>query len=227
MKDTSNTEIKNVSDAIYQAIAEHRLKPNTRLIESQLSKALSTSRVKVRQALLLLAQQKLVKIVQNKGAVVADPSENEAFEVFSARQCVEQEVLMLFCKQYKPDDIKVLRDHLEVEQQARKNHDRFELIRATGKFHLLLAEIAGNKVLLDFLGQLIARSSLILQKFKTHNDQTCNEGHHAELVQLITKGREEEVLQLMNIHLQELGTIISYKKTTKPANLSEIFSPLL
>jgi DNA-binding GntR family transcriptional regulator len=227
MKDTAHTEIERCCNAIYQAIFERRLEPKTRLVESQLAKALSTSRANARQALLLLAQRKLVKITQNKGAVVAEPSKAEAHEVFAARRCIEREVIRHVYERCTPENIQILRDHLEVERQARESHDHFELIRATGKFHVLLAEIAGNSVLLDFLEQLIARSSLILEKFKTHNDQTCQEWHHTELVKLIAERKVEKAQDLMDQHLKEIEQVLNYKRKTKPADLSEVFAPFL
>jgi len=227
MEDTAHTEIERVSGTIFQAILERRLEPNTRLVEGQLAKILSTSRAHIRQALLLLAQRKLVKIVLNKGAVVADPSETEAVEVFAARHCVEREIIHLVCKQYQPRDLLVLRTHLEREQQARQNHDNVELIKATGKFHLLLAEIAGNQVLLDFLQQLIARSSLILEKFESHNNQTCQERDHAEMVRLISEGTEEKVRKLMDQHLSAIEQLLNFKRKMETTDLSQVFAPLL
>ena len=227
MKDKAHTEIERVSNAIFQAIFERRLEPNTRLVEGQLAKALSTSRANARQALLLLAQRKLVKIVMNKGAVVAEPSETEAVEVFAARRCIEREIVHLVCEQCRPDDLQVLQIHLEKEQQARQNQNHFELIRATGKFHLLLAEIAGNQVLLDFLQQLIARSSLILEKFETHDNQTCQEGDHTEIVQLIAEGKKGEVQDLMDQHLRTIEQVLNFKRKVKPTDLSEVFAPFL
>lgn len=227
MNNTAHTEIDRVCNAIYQAIFERRLEPNTRLVESQLAKALSTSRANARQALLLLAQRKLVKIVLNKGAVVAEPSRTEALEIFAARRCIEREIVQLVFQHCKAEDIDVLRLHLEEEQQARQAHDHFELIRATGKFHLLLAKIAGNTVLLDFLEQLIAHSSLILEKFETHDNRTCQENDHAEMINLIEEGQLEEGLKLMDKHLRDLEQVLNFKEKSKPANLTEVFAPLL
>ena len=227
MKDTAHTEIERVSNAIYQAIFERRLEPNMRLVESQLASILSTSRSTVRQALLLLAQRKLVKVAPNKGAVVAEPSRSEALEVFAARRCIEREIVRLVCKRFTPESLEVLRAHLEEEQKARESHDHFELIRATGKFHLILAEIAGNVTLLDFLQQLIARSSLILEKFEANGDKTCQENEHLKMVELIEEGAEEELLHLMDRHLSAIEQVLYFKKKSKPANLSEVFAPIM
>ncbi|NNK57712.1 MAG: GntR family transcriptional regulator [Desulfofustis sp.] len=227
MNDTAHTEIDRVCNAIYQAIFERRLEPNTRLVESQLAKALSTSRANARQALLLLAQKKLVTIALNKGAVVADPSRTEALEIFAARRCIEREIVQLVFQRCNAEDIDALRLHVEEEQLARQDQDHFELIRATGKFHLLLAKIAGNKVLLDFMEQLIAHSSLILEKFETHDMRTCQENDHSEMINLIEDGQLEEGLKLIDKHLIDLEQVLNFKEKFRPANLTEVFAPLL
>ena len=72
MSITAHAEVDRVCEAIFQAIFERRLEPNTRLVETELAKALSSNRSNVRQALLLLEQRKLVQIIPNKGAVIAD-----------------------------------------------------------------------------------------------------------------------------------------------------------
>jgi DNA-binding GntR family transcriptional regulator len=163
----------------------------------------------------------------NKGAVVTEPTKTEAFEVFAARRCIEREIIHLVYERCQAEDLQTLRTHLDEEQQARQNHDHFELIRATGKFHLLLAEIAGNSVLLDFLEQLIARSSLILEKFESHGNQICQEGHHVEIVRLIAEGSREEAQNLMDQHLSEIEQVLNFKKKIKPADLSEVFAPFI
>jgi DNA-binding GntR family transcriptional regulator len=227
MEETAHTEIERVNNAIYQAIFERRLEPNTRLVESQLAKVLSTSRTNVRQSLLLLAQRKLVKIAPNKGAVVAEPTRSEAIEVFAARRCIEREIIRLVNQRCKPENLEVLHTHLKEEQKARESRDHFELIRATGKFHLILAEIAGNETLLDFLKQLIARSSLILEKFESNGNKTCQENEHLNMVALLADGTEEELLNLMDQHLSNIEQILYFKKKDKPTDLSEVFAPIL
>ena len=88
------------------------------------------------------------------------------------------EIVSLACQRIRPRDLTRLRAHLEREQQALASQDKHALIRATGEFHLILAEIAGNDLFLDFLRQLTALSSLILDKFQTEQVDCCDGGHH-------------------------------------------------
>jgi len=227
MKETPHSEIDRIYAAIYQAIFERRLEPNTRLVETRLADALGGSRANVRQALLLLAQRQLVRIVPNKGAMVAEPTETDASEVLGVRRCLEQEIVRLACLNCQPADIERLHRHLECEQQARRQGDQHDLIRLTGNFHLQLAGIAANQVLLDFLGQLIARSSLILEKYQHRSGHPCSDDHHSRLVQLIAAGDCDGAQRLMDAHLREIESSLRFRSKRRTADLAEVFGPLL
>ncbi len=224
---TSHIEIDRVCNAIFQAIFERRLEPNTRLVETQLAKALSSNRSNIRQALLLLEQRKLVEIVPNKGAIVAEPSEKDAAEVFTARLCIEQKVLDLVCEQPKAKELKQLQAHLRKEKQARQKQDRHRLIDLTGRFHLLLAEIAGNQVLLDFLSHLVARSSLILEKYESTGQNNCSDEDHSELVDFIANGEREKAQALLTEHLKAVEQSLNFTQNTQPDDLREVFASML
>lgn len=224
---TSHVEIDRVCSAIFQAIFERRLEPNTRLVETQLAKALSSNRSNIRQALLLLEQRKLVEIVPNKGAIVAEPSEKDAAEVFTARLCIELKVLDLVCEQLKAKDLKQLEGHLRKEKQARQKQDRHRLIDLTGRFHLLLAEIAGNQVLSDFLSHLVARSSLILEKYQLQGQNNCADEDHSELVQFIANGDSEKAQALLTKHLKIVEQSLNFTQSTQPDDLKDVFASML
>ncbi len=224
---TSHAEIDRVCSAIFQAIFERRLEPNTRLVETQLAKALSSNRSNIRQALLLLEQRKLVEIVPNRGAIVAEPSEKDVAEVFVARLCIELKVLDLVCEQLKAKDLKKLEIHLRKEKQARQKQDRHRLIDLTGRFHLLLAEIAGNQVLLDFLSHLVARSSLILEKYELKGQNNCSDEDHSELVAFIANRDREKATALLTKHLHAVEQSLNFTQNSQPDDLRDVFASML
>lgn len=223
MRDSDQTDVERVCEAIYLAIMERRLEPNTRLVETRLAEALGASRATVRQALLLMAQRKLVDIKPNKGAEVAEPTRELAGEVFHARRSIEGEVVALACQRIRPRDLARLRAHLEREQQAQASQDKHALIRATGEFHLILAEIAGNRLFLDFLRQLTALSSLILDKFQTEQTDCCDGGHHRRLVELLAEGRQAQAQQLMQAHLDEIEASLVFERPVRTTDLQAVF----
>lgn len=226
MQEDEQTDVDKVCDAIYQAILERRLEPNTRLVETKLASALGTSRPVVRQALLLMAQRKLVEIKPNRGAEVAEPTEKQAREVFQSRKLLEKEVVALACQNTKETDLQNLRNHLQTESEARHSHDRHALIRATGEFHIMLAEIAGNQLYLDFLRQLIALSSLILEKYQSEQAHHCDESHHAQLVDLIANKQQSEAQTLMLEHLNDIEAELIFERPVKETDLDAVFQAI-
>ena len=77
-------EIQRIVDALSMAIAQHKLRPGTRLVEAQIVEVLSANRNHVQAALQRLALQHIVTISPNRGAKVARPEAREAREVFIA-----------------------------------------------------------------------------------------------------------------------------------------------
>ncbi len=226
MQEDEQTDVDKVCDAIYQAILERRLEPNTRLVETKLASALGTSRPVVRQALLLMAQRKLVEIKPNKGAEVAEPTEKQAREVFQSRKLIEKEVVALACQNIQETDLLKLRNHLHAESEARRTHDRHALIRATGEFHIMLAEIAGNQLYLDFLRQLIALSSLILEKYQSEQVHHCDESHHSQLVDLIANKQQSDAQALMLEHLNDIEAELIFERPVKETDLEAVFQAI-
>ena len=86
-------EVQRIVDALSIAIAQHRLRPGTRLIEAQIVEVLSANRNHVQAAIQRLALQHIVTISPNRGAKVSQPCAREAREVFIARRAVEDAII--------------------------------------------------------------------------------------------------------------------------------------
>src|SRR5207302_2547253 len=81
---------ERVHHAIYAAIISHQISPGTALQEDALAGAFGVSRTIIRKVLQRLSHERLVDLVPNKGASVAQPSAEEAREVFEARRVLER-----------------------------------------------------------------------------------------------------------------------------------------
>src|SRR5471030_125064 len=85
-------EVQRIAEILSKAIAQQRLRPGTRLVESQLVDALGANRNHVQVALQRLAMQRIVTIEPNRGAMVSQPTAKEAREVFIARRAIVREL---------------------------------------------------------------------------------------------------------------------------------------
>jgi DNA-binding GntR family transcriptional regulator len=186
------------------AILSHRLAPGTKLPEDELSSIYAVGRSVVRAALQALAHDRLARLEPNRGAFVAQPSKKEAREIFEARSLIEPRVAALAAAVAKPQDIALLRAHLEEEHVALKSGRDSDAIALSARFHIALAEIADHATFTGMVEELVSRSSLIIALYWRRRDTTCETHAHHDLVEAIAKGDEKNASELMRSHLVDL-----------------------
>lgn len=216
-----------IYDKIHRAIAERRLLPGSRLIEDQLAEVFGVSRMRIRWVLQSLARDKVVTLHRNRGATVAKPTVKEAKEVFAARRLIEGALAREVVRATDDKALKKLRAHIKKEIVAEKSHDRAMELRTSHDFHTLLAEIVGNGVLVDFLRELMARSSLITAIYERPDVSVCSHFTHAKLIELIERKDEQGLADAMLGHLDEIESYLQlYEKDEAPVDIKTIFSGL-
>lgn len=192
-----------VYERIWSAIMDHSLPPETRLVEGDLCEIFGLGRTRLRQVLQRLAHERVVTLMRNRGAMVSKPSVREAREVFVARRIIESQIVELFLKSASRKDLKRLQDHLAREEDAWRSGERRAILKLSGEFHLLLAEAAGNNILLELLRDLISRSSLIIAVYQSPGASPCPPDAHRELTATLEK-RERSAVKLMTQHLDHV-----------------------
>jgi len=216
----------SIAKDIAAAIAEHRLPPGTRLREEALARVYDVSRTKVRAALLMLSKDRLIDIVPDKGAFVAKPSAEEARNVFAVRRVLEAEMVRELIQKATPADFRRLKAHLVGEKAALQSGDPKTRTRLLGDFHVVLAEVAGNTVMLDIIKDLVARSSLIAMLYHSSNDPHCSSDEHADFLRLCRKGDAEAAVKSMNDHLERIEASLELG-TEKPDRQLDLVKALL
>jgi DNA-binding GntR family transcriptional regulator len=186
------------------AILAHALSPGTKLPEDELGEVYSVSRTIIRSALQSLAHDRLVTLEPNRGAFVAKPTRTEAREVFEARALIEPKVAGLAAEVAKPADTGLLRKHLEEEHRAMHEGRDGEAVVLSGRFHVAIAEIAGQAILTDFVRGLCSRSSLIIALYWRRRDAICESHAHLALVDAIARNSPQDAVELMTSHLVDL-----------------------
>jgi DNA-binding GntR family transcriptional regulator len=214
-----------IHDRILQAVLEHRLPPGTQLVEEKLAAVFGVSRTQVRHALARLAQSGIVVLHRHRGAFVASPTREEAHEMFAACRLIEPALARHVAGHATPEHIRTLRAHLRREQAARRSGDRHALVRLTASFHLLLAEMAGNRVLARAMREIEALSSLVVILYDTGAGQRmCREDEHALLVDAIAAGKGERAARLMLQHIDHIEAELDLSApVARAVDLAEVF----
>lgn len=196
-------DTSEVYERLWAAIMDHSLPPETRLVEERLCEIFGLGRTRLRQVLQRLAHERVVTLTPNRGAIVSKPSVGEARDVFAARRVVEAGTVSAFVANATRADMKRIHEHLAREKAAWHDNDRRAAVRLSGDFHLLIAEAAGNAILLEILRDLVSRSSLIIAVFQTPGAPACPPDEHEQLVTALER-RDARAVELMTQHLDHV-----------------------
>lgn len=204
------------------AIHEHRLAPGTKLSEDEVGDIYGVSRTQVRAALQRLSHDRLVELRRNRGAFVAQPSVREAREVFEARALLEPRTARSAAERIGPDDLALLQHHIDEEHTALRDGALGRAIFLSGQFHLEIARIADQATIAEFIGQLIARSSLIIALYWQRRGALCESHAHHALMKALASHDGALAEDLMKSHLLDLLSSLDLRnRISAPANLRE------
>ncbi|MEO8741529.1 MAG: GntR family transcriptional regulator [Casimicrobiaceae bacterium] len=218
--------VDEIVEKIYTAILEHRLAPGTKLGEDRLASIFSASPARVREVLAKLANERVVDLVPQRGAFVAKPTVEQANDVFEARRLIEPGVVRRLVKRVDADALRRLREHQRKEAEARRLDDKRAIVRLSGEFHLLLAELAGNTVLVRSLRELSTITCLIIFLYDAPTATSCRADDHANIVAAIAAGDTAKAEALMLHHLDDIQQSLNLESTLIDADLEAIFQDL-
>jgi DNA-binding GntR family transcriptional regulator len=215
---------RGIAERIISAVMEHRLPAGTKLAENVLCETFGVSRARIRRVLLILAEREVVELHSNRGAFIASPTRQDARSVFQARCTIEPPIIRTAIQRISDAQIRILRRHVEQEAAAAKAHNRHDMIRLSGMFHVILADFAGNPVLRRFVEDLVTRSSLIIGLFGSPHLSTCSEDEHGALIEAIKRRDADRAPGLMLDHLNRIERELALHASGDLAvDLKEIF----
>ena len=224
-KNTSSTPSEEkVYSAIHNAVMDHRLQPGTKLTEASFSQFFGVSRTIIRKALFRLAQKNIVELRPNRGAIVACPTIEETLDVFSARQLIESATTRAVVKSITKEKLKQLKKHVESEEEAQNQSDRHTIIRLLGDFHIVLANMQPNKILAQYVSELVSRTTLIVALYEAPGASACSNHDHWEILKFIEEKDEENAVKSMNEHLQENVDRLHLEEPAETLDLNVIFA---
>jgi DNA-binding GntR family transcriptional regulator len=202
--DAAPTATLRIVESITTAIVERRLMPGTKLAEQKIADIFKVSRTLVRQALNQLSRHKLVTLEPARGARVAEPSVEEARQVFEVRHMLESAVVRRLAASITTEQVAALRAHLAAEQASVKRIDVSGRTRLLADFHGVLAGMLGNETLVELLGDLLSRCSLIALMYQSSHSAEHSFEEHVAIVDALERHDARTALRLMEDHLHNV-----------------------
>ena len=194
-----------IFETIHDAVLDQRLPPGTKLKEVALAELFGTTRAVIRKALVRLAHIKVVVIRPNRGAEVASPTIEESRDLFAARGAIECAIVESLAGRITKEQLRELRSIIRLEQDAYRRGELRTGLKLSVEFHRVLADMAGNRVLAEFLDQLVARTPLVVLAHKGPVEQSaCSIDEHSAILDAMAAGDSARAVALMRQHLDSL-----------------------
>lgn len=137
-----------VYEQLRQAIVEGSIRPNERLIESDLAERLNVSRTPIRESMLRLAGDGLI-VSHRRGWVVREHSADEIREVYEVRAALEGFAARLAAQRATDDELKAIeaihRNYIDSIQRSSRGH----LVEHNDDFHEAVIAAAHNQLLAE------------------------------------------------------------------------------
>ena len=198
--------------------------PGTKLAEQRLADIYAVSRTLVRQALNQLSRDRLVTLEPARGARVAEPSVEEARQVFEVRNMLEAAMVRRLVATITPAQVAELRAHLREEQAAVARTDVSGRTRLLADFHIVLARMLGNETLAHMLAELLSRCSLIALMYQSSHSASHSYEEHVAIVDALERRDARAATRLMADHLQHVERNLQFDP--RAPELEQVLRPL-
>lgn len=148
----------SLEEQVYQKLEEDilgaKIEKGTQLTELSLTRKLGVSRTPVRAALHRLAEEGLVSITPNKGAVVIGVSKEDLIATYEVRTRLEGLASRLCSENMSEEELAELAEALELQEFYISRRDTEHLRELDTKFHYIIYKASGSRPLLKILGDL-------------------------------------------------------------------------
>ncbi len=196
---------EQVLEEVKRQIVSGVFPPNTRLSEVELSERLGVSRTPVREALIRLAEDGLLKILPQIGSFVAPISFEAVAQAQFIREHLECAVVADLVKRMDADILRQLRDNLARQAEAAHHGDWSAFYRLDEALHALLSTAAGH----SGVWRVILQSKLHLDRVRHLSDRLPAYMEllvlqHTGIVDAIVEGNVAEAQNRLRAHLREV-----------------------
>jgi DNA-binding GntR family transcriptional regulator len=148
---TLNSEVLT---ALRSAVVSGELLPGSLHSVQALAGQLGVSRTPVREALIKMAEQGMVRFERNRGVRVLQTTVHDLEEVFELRLLLEVPATRRACEKIDVTGLKELRRQYEAMERAARIGDEFRMMEHDRRFHLIILRASGNQRLMEFIDGL-------------------------------------------------------------------------
>lgn len=194
-----------VYNAVLDGVISGEYEPGQILTEKELIQKYGCSKSPVREALISLCGDGVLKSIPRCGYMVVQLTLNDAIDVLSFRMAVEEAFMREYYQRLTEQDLTLLE---EINRKdARLNGDIWEHWELNTQFHLTLMSFSGNQ----YACQQIEKSMHMLKRiyaqcYRTHWNSVkpgSDSDYHEAILESLRKGDIESAVANLRLNLQE------------------------
>jgi DNA-binding GntR family transcriptional regulator len=216
----------STSRQLYQALREEiltlNLAPGEPIDENGLAERYGVSRSPVREALIRLETDGLVRLTPNKGAIVTPLHLEEFPQYIEALDFVQRVVTRLAAINRSDSDIADIQQRNEEFKSAVVEHNVIRMIDANHGFHLAIGFAASNRYFTEIYKRLLDEGRRIIRLyFRSYNDDPPRDRveAHQEIIDSIISQDADSADRLAHEHAMRLSQrFIAYLSTNRVAD---------
>lgn len=197
----------NMEELVYTkiklSIYSRFIRPGSQLVEAAIAKKLNVSRTPVRAAIKKLEHEGYVQVIPNRGAFVIKPTAEEMKDAYSVRLLLEKQSAGLAAERIRKEDIEKLYKLIDEEKRIFDHRDTDSYYKMNDSFHFLIAEASQNKLLLEYVKDIISRTTIYVVLFDPLDTLKINPSveEHIAIVRALESGNKLEAEKAMEKHL--------------------------
>ncbi|MFS0722982.1 GntR family transcriptional regulator [Paenibacillus sp. 1P07SE] len=198
-----------VYEQIREVIVSLQAEPGSMLYENELAAALRVSRTPIREAIRMLAGEKLIEVLPQRGTRIARISVARVAEARFVREQLEEGAFRQAASLWPLADRSLteqrLTELLEKQRLAAQAGDMYGFLLADEAFHRQIMAVAGNAMLQEIIDQVrahINRMRLLSMREFRHMEHVMEE--HMGLLEALRRGDEEQTAARLKVHIGKL-----------------------
>jgi len=193
-----------------EQIINGSLLPQEKLVESDLAKAMGTSRGPVRDALKQLAVEGLVNYQPNKGCTVALLSPKDAYEVFFLRGNLEKLALQKSNCRVSDSGIFMMESALEEMRALAGSDNTIQEVNADERFHhqiVLSSQMDRLVKMWELLSPLNGAMFLVVRDTNQRDPHHVRDlaAAHSGILEAVRRGDLKAACDMLDIHYTRTG----------------------
>ena len=193
---------KQVTSTLEEEILTGKLESGTALTEQSLSLRLGVSRTPIRAALHTLAEEGLISLIPNKGAVVVGVTRDDLVDIYKIRMRLEGLASATAAVRISDYDLELLRNSVELAEFYISKNDTEHLKELDTEFHSIIYRASGNRVLNKTLSELHRNiTSYRKMSLAVPGRLERSVGEHREILEAIEARDAERADRLTSEHI--------------------------